>query len=94
MEASTLPDPASPKSLATVYLSNERFHRRFTLPATDQHDDLIVSYADVGRAPGNDPRTTPTILFIPGMFASKYLGIYPMHAIGEKLGVRVLIVDR
>lgn len=85
----------SPSSRAGEYLAQDRFHRRFVLPATEDHGELQVSYADVGRTPGqgDDSTRCPTVLFIPGMFASRYLSVW-MHAIAEKLGVRVLIVDR
>ncbi|KAL2272577.1 hypothetical protein FJTKL_06295 [Diaporthe vaccinii] len=85
----------SPSSRAAEYLAQDRFHRRFTLPATSDHGELQVSYADVGRTPrqGEDGTRYPTVLFIPGMFASRYLSVW-MHAIAETLGVRVLIVDR
>lgn len=88
-------DSNSARSNAHLYISQSRFHQRFTLPATADHESLTISYADVGQATNQnspDPHT-PTILFIPGMFASRYFGIY-LHAIGEKLGVRILIVDR
>ncbi|KAH8127748.1 hypothetical protein LI328DRAFT_164773 [Trichoderma asperelloides] len=85
----------APSSHAVDYLAQDRFHRRFILPATADHSALQVSYADVGRYPkdGSDVTCYPTILFIPGMFASRYLSVW-MHAIAEKLGVRVLVVDR
>lgn len=83
---------APPSRRAAQYLAQDQFHRRFVLPATADHDELQVSYADVGRVPKPD-EDAPTVLFVPGMFASRYLGVW-MHAIAEKLGVRVLIVDR
>lgn len=85
----------SPSSGAAEYIAQGQFHRRFTLPATPDHGELQVSYADVGRTPKQDHDGThcPTILFIPGMFASRYLSVW-MHAIAERLGVRVLVVDR
>ena len=87
----------SPSSRAAEYIAQDRFHRRFILPATADHGELQVSYADVGRSTPKqgdvDGTHYPTILFIPGMFASRYLSVF-MHAIAEKLGVRVLIVDR
>lgn len=85
----------SASSRAADYLAQDRFHRRFVLPATADHGELQVSYADVGRTPepGQDGTRSPTVLFIPGMFASRYLSVW-MHAIAEKLGARVLIVDR
>ncbi|KAL1883298.1 hypothetical protein Daus18300_000356 [Diaporthe australafricana] len=92
---STEPAGGTPSSRAAEYLAQDQFHRRFTLPGTADHGELQVSYADVGRAPdqGDGGTHHPTILFIPGMFASRYLGVW-MHAIAEKLGVRVLVVDR
>lgn len=72
-------------------------HRELTLPATATHDALNVSYADVGRQPESSGAASaadqPTILFMPGMFASRFIGL-TLHTIAEKLGVRVLIVDR
>ncbi|KAI5456895.1 hypothetical protein BGZ63DRAFT_395061 [Mariannaea sp. PMI_226] len=80
---------------ASKYVANARFHHTFTLPATNTHDDLTFSFADLGRAPtpGESTPNPPTVLFMPGMYASRYLGV-PMHAIADKLGVRVIIVDR
>ncbi|KAF7554440.1 hypothetical protein G7Z17_g2907 [Cylindrodendrum hubeiense] len=88
-------DPEPPAAGAAQYISDARFHRIFTLPATADHDALTVSFADVGRAPEPSAAAPnpPTILFIPGMFSSRYLAI-AMHAIAQKLGVRVLVVDR
>jgi hypothetical protein len=85
----------SPSSRAAEYIAQDRFHRRFILPATADHGELQVSYADVGCTPKQGDHSThyPTILFLPGMFASRYLSVF-MHAIAEKLGVRVLMVDR
>jgi hypothetical protein len=85
-------DPNSPVSLAHSYIANARFHRRFTLEATATHGTLNVTYAEFGRQP-DESGTTPTILLIPGMFSSRYLGVQ-LHAIADKLGVRVLVVDR
>ena len=87
-------DPDLAGSDALRYISNARFHRQFTLEATADHESLNVSYADVGLAP--DPGSNsnpPTVLLIPGMFASRYLGV-GVHAVAEKLGVRVLVIDR
>lgn len=80
---------------ALSYIAHERFHRRFALPETADHGELAVSYADVGRMPEASGAGSghPTILFMPGMFASRYLGV-SLHEIADKLGVRVLIVDR
>lgn len=79
---------------AVAYLASERFHQRFTLPATADHDALVVSYADAGRDAGDDPKSVPTMLYMPGMFSSRLFGVFPLHALGQKLGVRVLVIDR
>ncbi|KAB8263268.1 hypothetical protein BDV32DRAFT_4143 [Aspergillus pseudonomiae] len=86
-------DSNSPRAIALGYISNSRFHRRYTLPATAEHDSLTFTYADVGATPSSTNLKPRTILFMPGMFASRYLGVF-IHAIAEKHGVRVLIVDR
>ncbi len=67
------------KSQAIEYISHERFHRRFELPATGNHDALTVSYADVGLGPERPGTASqvPTILLMPGMFASRYLSVAP-----------------
>ncbi|KAE8147666.1 hypothetical protein BDV25DRAFT_159840 [Aspergillus avenaceus] len=80
----------SARDSALSYISNSRFHRRFTLPATTDHGPLTISYADLGADPDLNP---PTILFMPGMFASRYLGAF-FHTIAKNYGVRVLVVDR
>ncbi|KAK7970194.1 hypothetical protein PG988_009267 [Apiospora saccharicola] len=79
---------------AVAYMANERFHQRFTLPATADHDALVVTYADAGRGAGDDPKAVPTMLYMPGMFSSRLFGVFPLHAMGQKLGVRVLVIDR
>ncbi|KAK8088557.1 hypothetical protein PG997_003518 [Apiospora hydei] len=79
---------------AVAYIANERFHQQFTLPATTEHDALVVSYTDAGRDAGDDPKSVPTMLYIPGMFSSRLFAVFPLHAMGQKLGVRVLAIDR
>ncbi|KAH7133729.1 Alpha/Beta hydrolase protein [Dactylonectria macrodidyma] len=87
-------DPETPSAAAARYIAHERFHRTFILPSNADHEALTVGYADVGRAPETPTGPSPpTILFMQGMFASRYLGI-ALHAIAEGLGVRVLVVDR
>lgn len=91
MPAST----ASAHEQAISYISNPRFSRELTLPATADSPALTVSYADVGFSPETpaDSRSTPTVLFIPGMFGSRYIGAI-LDPIARKFGVRVLVVDR
>jgi pimeloyl-ACP methyl ester carboxylesterase len=71
-------------------ISNATFHRRITLPTP--HGPQILTYALIGS---NDaaPTRSRTLLFLPGMFASRYLGI-PLHILAERAGVRILVVDR
>ncbi|KAJ5677519.1 uncharacterized protein N7477_003152 [Penicillium maclennaniae] len=66
-------------------ISNSCFHRRVTFDIAC--GSLTVSFAEVGCATG------PALLFLPGMFASRYVGI-PLHALAERAGVRLLVVDR
>ncbi|KAH8124977.1 hypothetical protein LI328DRAFT_133448 [Trichoderma asperelloides] len=83
------------RNQALSYLSNPRFSQKLTLPATADSPALTVSYADVGFSPATpaDSRSTPTMLFIPGMFGSRYIGAI-LDPIARKFGVRVLVADR
>ncbi|CAG8078476.1 unnamed protein product [Penicillium salamii] len=85
-------DPTSPKSFAQSFISNPRFHRSFNIEATATHGPLDVTFAEYGKE-ATDSETVPTILMMPGMFSSRYLGVC-LHAIAEKQGVRMLVVDR
>ena len=82
-----------PRTVAAEYISQRHFHRRFILPQTATHGDLPITYADIGKHPETSTENVPTFLFMPGMFGSRYIAVY-IHAIAEKLGVRVLVVDR
>ncbi|RHZ51810.1 alpha/beta fold hydrolase, partial [Aspergillus thermomutatus] len=73
-----MPDPLS-------LISSKRFHSRVILNTA--YGPLTVTFADIGCPTG------PALLFLPGMFASRYLGI-PMHVMAERAGVRLLVVDR
>jgi pimeloyl-ACP methyl ester carboxylesterase len=66
-------------------VSSKCFHRRVTLDTA--YGPLAITFADIGCTTG------PVLLFLPGMFASRYLSI-PMHVIAERAGVRLLVVDR
>ncbi|KAL3434501.1 Alpha/Beta hydrolase protein [Aspergillus tetrazonus] len=72
-------------STAITLISGNTFHRQVKLSTA--HGSLTVSFADIGCATG------PVILYLPGMFASRYLGI-PLHVMAERAGVRLLVVDR
>ncbi|KAJ5902160.1 hypothetical protein N7495_002688 [Penicillium taxi] len=74
---------SSAESLALI--SSNRFHRTVTLDT--KYGSLNFSFADVGSTTG------PTLLFIPGMFSSRYNGIR-LHLVAERAGVRILTVDR
>ncbi|QGA14021.1 hypothetical protein EYB26_001673 [Talaromyces marneffei] len=83
----------NPRTIAAEYISQRHFHRRFILARTATHGELPVTYADIGARPDSTAENVPTFLFMPGMFGSRYIGVY-IHAIAKKLGVRVLSVDR
>ncbi|KGO75406.1 hypothetical protein PITC_080920 [Penicillium italicum] len=82
----------TPSSFAASYIANSRFHRSFTIEPTSTHGPLNVTYGDYGCEP-NKNGTTPTLLFLPGMLSTRYIGLC-LHPIAEKWGVRVLVVDR
>ena len=75
---------------AIEYLAHCRFHRRFILPATGEHEAFPVTYSDVG-ADGSD--NVPTVLLIGGMYGTRYLGVH-VHHLAAKMGVRIVSVDR
>ncbi|GMG25285.1 unnamed protein product [Aspergillus oryzae] len=64
-------DSNSPRAIALRYISNSRFHRRYTLPATADHDSLTFTYADIGSTSSSANPNPQTILFMPGMFATR-----------------------
>jgi hypothetical protein len=87
---------ASAHDQALSYVSNPRFSQTLIIPATADSPTITVSYADVGFSP-EDPtarRSTPTVLFIPGMFGSRYIIGAVLDPVARKFGVRVLVVDR
>jgi 2-phosphoglycerate kinase len=89
--ATSIPTPQQQEleSRARSFVAQERFNRRFTLPATDAHDELTVTYA-VG---GVDTDTAPTVLFIGGMYGGRLLATTSDH-VARRLGLRVVVVDR
>lgn len=93
----TTPDKASLVAAAEAYVAEERFHKKFVIPPSDGHDGLTVSYSDVGCVPdsesGAGSADTPVILFFPGVFATRYIGV-TLHRPALALGVRILAVDR
>lgn len=94
----------SPYIQAEEFLADLHFHQTIIIPACDDYGELTISYADYGicenetNAPcvthdSSDREETPVVLFMPGMYASRYLGCF-MHFIARKHGVRLLFVDR
>jgi hypothetical protein len=90
-------DVSSVTAKAEAYVAQEQFHQKFVVPPSDNHDGLTISYADVGCGISGESGTagteTPVILFFPGVFASRYIGVW-FHKPALKLGVRVLAIDR
>ncbi|MBE3046970.1 hypothetical protein IMZ48_31470 [Candidatus Bathyarchaeota archaeon] len=78
-----------PGSNVGEYVSRPRFHQRLTLPATDGHGELAVTYA-VG---GSQDPSAPTLLFIGGMFGGRYVAVL-WDYICREMGVRVVSADR
>jgi hypothetical protein len=77
---------------AVELISPWKFHRIFTVPATENHGPLNVTYSisgvDVGE--GED---VPTILFCGGMFATRWLAPW-MEYLSRKEKVRIIHIDR
>lgn len=71
------------------FIAREKFNRRFTLPANDDHGELTVTYAVAGK----DSDSAPTILFIGGLYGGRYLATMADY-ISEKKGVRFVVADR
>jgi hypothetical protein len=85
--ASTKPDEL--ESRANERIKQEKFNRSFTLPATDAHGELSLTYG-VG---GLDSIDAPTILFIGGMLGGRYLASM-FDYVAMKRGMRVVVTDR
>lgn len=79
----------SPSIQAEEFLADVHFHQTITIPACGDHGELTVSYADYGV----HENEAPTVRFMPGMYASRYVGCF-MHFFARKHGVRLLFVDR
>jgi hypothetical protein len=74
---------------AHEYLSQDKFNRSLTLPATAAHDELTVTYA-VG---GVDSPDAPTLLFIGGMMGGRLMAAMADY-IATKYSLRVIVSDR
>jgi hypothetical protein len=70
-------------------ISPIKFHRLFTLPATENHGPLKVSYSIAGPEDGD----VPTILHVGGMAHTRWYNIWNEH-LAQKEGVRILCIDR
>jgi hypothetical protein len=84
-----MPSIKSPEEQAIELIAPRKFHQIFTLPATENHGPLKVTYSILGPPVGED---APTVVFCGGMFGSRYM-IFSDY-IAEKHGVRVLCIDR
>ncbi|KAH7354775.1 Alpha/Beta hydrolase protein [Rhexocercosporidium sp. MPI-PUGE-AT-0058] len=80
----------SAEEQAIIFISQRKFHRLFTLPATNSHDVLKVTYGIAGPDIGED---APTILYIGGMFGTRYLAVTQDWFATQK-GVRILMIDK
>lgn len=76
-----------------AFLANPRIHQSVTLNAGPKYGEIDVGFAEYGCQQDASGADTPTVLFTPGMFGSRYLGAF-MHVFGEKHGVRILVLDR
>ena len=74
---------------AIKLVSPRKFHRLFTLPATENHGPLKVSYSTAGQEDGD----LPTILLRGGMFCTRWHTI-DYEYLAQEEGVRVLSIDR
>lgn len=76
------------------YLKAPGFHKSFSVPATSEREKLNISYSDLGRQAAEDGSgSPPVLLFMPGLLASRFQALL-LHIVGEKMGVRILTVDR
>ena len=81
--------PEESESRAKQYITQEKFNRSFTLPATEAHGELSVTYA-VG---GLDSADAPTMLFIGGLFGGRFLASH-VDYIFKKHKMKVVVTDR
>ena len=81
----------SPEEQAIELIARRKFHQIFTLPATENHGPLKVTYSMLGPPVGEDAHT---VVFCGGMFGSRYPYMIVINHLAEKHGVRVLCIDR
>lgn len=71
-------------------IAPRKLHQIFTLPATDDHGPLKVSYAIAGPELGEE---VPTIFFCGGMFGTRWMAM-SYNFLAEKERVRMIFIDR
>lgn len=81
--------PEKLASRASEYILQKKFNQSLTLPATETHGALSVTYA-VG---GLDSPGAPTMLFIGGMLGGRFLASIVDH-IATQHAMRIVAVDR
>lgn len=86
-----MPSTKSPEEKAAELIAPRKFHQIFTLPATENHGPLKVTYSMLGPLVGED---APTVVFCGGMFASRYPYMGFLNYLAEKHAIRVLCIDR
>ncbi len=80
----------TPEEQAILLVAPRKFHQIFTLPATDKHGQMKVTYAIAGPELGED---APTVFFCGAMFGTRWEAI-EVDWLAKKEGVRVLFIDR
>jgi hypothetical protein len=78
---------------ALELISPWKFHRIFTIPASENKGPLKVTYSVGGVDIGDGGEDVPTILFCSGMFGSRWLAPWLDYIAGKK-GVRMIFLDR
>lgn len=81
---------SSPHIQAIELVSPWKFHQIFTVPATDTHGLLKVTYSIAGIEIGDE---APTILFCGGMFGSRWQALF-LDWMATRDEVRVVFIDR
>ncbi|KAL4910623.1 hypothetical protein BDW74DRAFT_141503 [Aspergillus multicolor] len=76
-------DSTNPQAL----LTSPTYHHHITIQTSIPNGPRNISYTDFGCPTG------PVLLFLPGMFASRFLGL-PLHVLAERAGVRLIVIDR
>jgi hypothetical protein len=64
-------------------------HRALTVPLTDAHGPLRVTYSVAGLR----DEAAPLVLLCGGMFGGRWVGVLA-HALAVRVGVRLVCVDR